>query len=369
LSKHGIVAGLLALAVVGAALAGCESSKPAPFAPPHGELAPAPSGPAPLDVFSAERAWSDLVALGEASASDGGDPRAVLRAALEPLGLELRELDTGGSEADGRPVLHHLAATLKGSSPDLFVLIAPYDGGGNPAPPPLGGNVGTSGAALLLELARVFSTRTNAYTLRFVFLAGEQSASSGADRWRGSLDLAERMDEQRELERTRLLVAFDGVCAPDLRIVRDLASHRVFREEFFKAAQRVARERTFPVEQGFEQTQASHVAFLDRGLRASVAIVGARAASELALEDPPSGCVPESIESVGLVALEAIDTIAARLAKIDRFARSPLSELTPMDLSPAARAPTESATRVWSESVVLPATAPGPFDDAGGRSE
>jgi hypothetical protein len=246
------------------------------------------------------------------------------------------ELETGAElEPEAAPALRHLTATLAGISPDLFVLVAPYDGGGDPGSPPLAGNAGVSGAALLLELARVLTTRTNPYTLRFVFLAGEQSAASATDRWLGSRELAERMDERGELERTRLLVVFDGVCAPDLRIARDLSSHRVFREEFFKAARRVDRESAFPAGQPFVQVEASHLAFLDRGLRASVAIVGVRAAAESAPEPPP-GCVPESLEAVGLVSLEALDAIGARLAKIDRFAHSPLSELMPAEPAPAS---------------------------------
>lgn len=344
MNQVGIGAGLLALAVVGAVLASCESSPP-PARPT--EARPA-SEAAPLDVFSGARAWSDLIALTGAEAQ-GGDPRAVLRAALEPLGLEVREVETGGGEPEGPPPLRHLIADLPGHSSDLFALVAPYDGGGEPGSPPLAGNVGASGAALLLELARVLSTRANPYTLRFVFLAGEQSARVGDGRWRGSLALAERMREQGDLEHTRLLVAFDAVCGPDLRIVRDLNSHRVYREEFFKAARRVRHTQAFAVDQPFEQAQASHVAFLAQGLRASVALVGTRAVASGSDERPP-GCVPESIESVGVVALEALETIGARLAKIDRFARSPLSDLAPEALIP-------------DESTTLPA------DRAGGRAE
>jgi hypothetical protein len=333
LDEHGILAGLLALAVVGAASVGCESSRPQPPAPVPVEVAP---GPPPLDVFSGERAFEDLRALGEEGRAEGGDPRAVLERALAPLGLEVQPLATGeGAEAEGVAPLAHLMATLPGTSPDLFVLIAPYDGGGDPGPPPLAGDVGASGAALLLELARVLSTRTNPYTLRFVFVAGDRSALSGPDapeRWRGSRELAARMQERGELAHTRLLVAFDAVCGAGLRVVRDLGSHRVYREEFFKAAQRVGKQGAFPAGQPFEQVQASHVAFTDRGLRASVAIVGADEPAEAG--DPPPGCVPASLEAVGWVALEALETIGARLAKIDRFAHSPLSELAPPPLAP-----------------------------------
>jgi hypothetical protein len=328
--------GLAALCAVA-----CGSAPPVnpPLAVRTAEEAPVPAPP-PLDVFSAERAWSDLLAL------TGSEPPdvAALATALDGLGLEVREVDTPGPDLEPEPPpLRHVIATLAGASPDLFVLVAPYDGAGRHAAPPLGGDRGSSGAALLVELARVLSTRPFPYTLRFVFLAGERDAS-GTESWQGSRAVAEQMDESGELARTRVLVAFDAVCGANLRIARDLASQRVYREEFFKAAKRVGRQDVFPPGAAFVQVEASHLAFLDRGLRASVAIVGAGSADPTAPEPEvaaPPNCVPEGLEAVGLVALEALDTIGRRLEKIDRFARSPLTEIGSPESVPAAARPAE----------------------------
>ena len=43
-------------------------------------------------------------------------------------------------------------------------------------------------------------------------------------------------------------------------------------------------------------------------------------------EDTARRCSPHSLEVVGEVTLEALDRIAARLARIDRFRESPLED-------------------------------------------
>ena len=88
------------------------------------------------------------------------------------------------------------------------------------------------------------------------------------------------------------------------------------------------------------------------GVRASVALVDTRyggdeppgAYAETA-EDVPAHCAPESLESVGIVALEALGTIGRRLEKIDRFARSPLAEVEPtVRAAPAEEPPPDPGT-------------------------
>jgi hypothetical protein len=334
-----IMAGLLALGLAGLAAGGCESSRPPPVAPPTAP--PAEPLPPPLYAFSVDRAWSDLLTLSGAVTPGSESPgRAYLLTTLDGLGLEVREVETPdpevreveppGSEGSEVAPLRHVIATLPGASSDLFALVAPYDPEAVHTAPPLGGNAGVSGAALLLELARVLSTRQLPYTIQFVFLAGEQDVDATASRL-GSVRLAERWEDLGELARLRLLVVFDRVCGAKLRIARDLGSHRMYREEFFKTAKRLGREEVFPPGQSFEQVESSHQAFLERGLRASVAIVGGADVAEPSEEgdpgDAPVECVPESLEAVGLVTLDALDTIGVRLAKIDRFSRMPLSEL------------------------------------------
>jgi glutaminyl-peptide cyclotransferase len=327
------------VASLGLACGGSASPSPAPLEAPG-------APPPPSEAFSADRAWSDLEALTEigprAAGSDGAArARAYLVDQLSRLDLEVREIETRdelGEEHE--PVeLVHVVATIEGRSPGLFLLVTPYDSAHFDEFPFVGANDGASGAALLLELARVLSQRDLPFTTRIVFLEGEGRLGRGGpviaeSRWLGSRALARLMEESDELDRIRLLVAFSKVCDADLHIVRDLGSHRMHREEFWKAARRQGREEAFSREEGFESPAASHVAFRDRGVRPVVAIVdtsfggddppGIYAGSE---EDTIEHCAPASLETVGIVSLDAIDAIGARLAKIERFSRSPTADL------------------------------------------
>ncbi len=128
------------------------------------------------------------------------------------------------------------------------------------------------------------------------------------------------------------------MCDADLRVARDLLSHRIYREEFWRAAARLGHSDAFPPGASFESPVASHRVLAAVGLRRVVALVdtsfggdeppGLYAGTE---DDDLEHCSADSLEAVGKVALEALDKISQRLAKIDRFAESPLegtSELT-----------------------------------------
>lgn len=299
---------------------------------------PAPASvPLPLGVFSARRAFADVEALAQRASDAGQDPAGALRSyvalQLEATGLALESVDLPRLRADGEGggaapgTWTHLVATAAGASPDLFLLVARLDraGPGRSSSEQL--QEDASGAALLLELARVLSTRSLPYTARFVWLAGEDAPGDGPDTGGaghpgGSEALVAEMAARGDLARIRLLVAFDRVCRDDLRIARDLGSHRVYREEFFDAATRIGRDGVFLRTQDYESVVASHLAFRDAGVRSVVALV---AAGSNAIPPHEHPCAAQSLEAVGVVALDALDAIGRRLAKIDRFSRAPLA--------------------------------------------
>jgi glutaminyl-peptide cyclotransferase len=337
-----VLARLVVLLAGSVGVSGCETSQ----APATGEAVPEepPAQPADPTRFSAERAFGDLralVAIGpRVSGTEGAErARAYLRGELAAQGFEVVEIDAQ-RRTEGAPEtpLRHLSVTLPGASPDRFLLVAPYDTSRFTSFEFVGANDGASGAAVLLELARVLKVRQLPYTTQLVFLDGEGRADGegegeALERWRGSAALAGRMRENGELEGIRLLVAFHQVCDAELRIARDLSSNRVHREEFFKAARRIGRPDGFPTDRGFETVAASHDAFREAGVRGALVISDTRyggdtvpgAFAETA-DDTPEHCAPESLEVVGAVTLEALDTIGRRLAKIDRFTRSPLAD-------------------------------------------
>ena len=333
-----------------AGLAACGSPSPHPKVDPAGEVG-AFSGPL----------WTDLEALASAPrplGSEGAEAaRSYITTRLAASGITVETVSTTAQSAGFGPLaLTHLVATLPGTSSDRIVLIAPYDSGLYDGFAFVGANDGASGAAVLLELARAFKEHPVPYTVELVWLEGEGRIGLGAgeereQRWLGSRGLAEHWAKTDHLRGIRLLVAFNCVCDADLRVARDLGSHREFREAFWRAARRLGYTDAFPTTRGYETLVGSHVAFRELGVRPVVAIED----SAFGGDEPPglyansdadslSHCAPESLDVVGKVAVAAIDSISTRLAKIDRFARMPA--LAPEEEQPAqqpAPAPPEQA--------------------------
>jgi len=321
----------LALATVGVVTA-CGGSQ----SPPEPDLSKAPG------EFSGSLAWTELTALAReprALGSDGAEAaRSEITARLGSLGIAVESVTTTAqSKGFGPLVLTHLVAKLPGASPDRIVLVAPYDSGQYDGFAFVGANDGASGAALLLELARVFSGRAFPYTVEFVWLEGEGRLGRGDAaerdlRWLGSRGLAEHWAETGQLEGIRLLVAFNRVCDADLRVARDSGSEREPRESFWRAARHLGFGEEFSATRAYESVESSHVAFRERGVRAVVAIedtaFGGNEAPGIfaGKDDVLAHCSPESLDVVGRVSTEAIEAIATRLAKIDHFSRMPSAD-------------------------------------------
>ena len=127
------------------------------------------------------------------------------------------------------------------------------------------------------------------------------------------------------------MVYLNRIGDADLHIARDLLSHRIYREEFWKAAQRLDRTDVFHMDAPFESTGLKHRDLSTIGLRRIVSLVdttfggdeppGLYAGTE---QDTMQRCSPESLEAVGSVVLEGLEAISKWLIKIDHFSRLPL---------------------------------------------
>ena len=330
--------------------------------------------------FSSALAWADLEDLAQGPrelGSEGAEAaRGHIRARLAAAGIAVETVTTTAeSKSFGPLALTHLVATLPGASPDRIVLIAPYDSGVYDGFSFVGANDGASGAALLIELARALSARSLPYTVELVWLEGEGRIGHGTGddrelRWLGSRGLAERWAETGHLRGIRLLVAFNRVCDADLRIARDSASHREFREEFWKTARHLGYADAFAPTRGYESVESSGSAFRDRGVRAVVAIEDSSFGGDDApglyagKDDVLKHCAPESLDVVGRVAVETVSSIATRLAKIDRFARMPNAEpespAKPSGSKPAGAAPPAPPSEPQATGAAPPAPPPEP---------
>ena len=331
---------LLVLLVLGAVvLAACES---VPQGPP----------PAAPSTFSASDAWHHLEALtgfGSRQTGTRGAARArrYLRKHLEELGADVDEVKLRlASEDEGPREIRHLVATLPGESSDRLVLAASYDSRALPDVEFVGANASASGPALVLELARALSERSRPYTIVVALVDGDALPATGpAARFSGSRSLASWLSEEAAggFAKIRLAVFFQQVADPELSIARDLRSHPIYREFFWKAARDLGRESYFAPGASVESVDAGHLEFIDRGLLRSVVIADPRFGGPDvpgryagSVEDTVERCSRDSLGIVGDVALEALDRIAARLVRIDRFHSSPLGTYGPAPARMAA---------------------------------
>jgi hypothetical protein len=322
-------------AAVLCAVAALACQSPAPPAP-RSASAPSPGS----GLFDKAGAWEDLQAFAaigpRVMGTEGAaEARRYIVSQLAELGLQT-EMQGVRVERDGEDSLRieNVAAMVPGASSDVILLIAPYDTRPYATFRHQGVNEGGSGAAVLLELARSLSRQELPYTVWFVFLEGEAPLGEGPlaePSHFGSRGLAERLVALGAVEHVRLGVVIDRVCDADLVIARDIGSHRIYREEFWHAARRIERTEAFPRRSEYQSPRSSQEALSAVGVSRMVTLSdtsfggdeppGLYAGNE---DDSIEHCSPESLETVGLVTLEALDTITRRLARIDRFSRSPV---------------------------------------------
>lgn len=345
---------VLALLLVGTS---CSMPSAMPFGLGHRLSPPAPPL-VPVYDFSGEQACVYRDALATMTPRPTGSDasartRAYIETELEKLGLEVRALEfevpkakpaksadpeaagsaepgEDASKPAGEPetmTITHLVTEIPGHSDDLILLGAKYDTteashpGETPADP-------TSGdAGLLLEFARSLVARPLPYTVWLLFLDGEgpevfyrKTRMPGL----GSLYLAKQLAEDGTLERVRVGVFYQEVDRPNVVILRDLYSHRVYREAFWTAARQLGDTDAFPEEADFDSPHASHRAFFRTGLRRVVVISGHVDADEGGqAEVAPVPCSPTSLAIVGRVSLAALGDLSALLRKVDRLAPPP----------------------------------------------
>ena len=210
-----------------------------------------------------------------------------------------------------------------------MLLVAPFDTRSSDDTEFVCANDGASGAAVVLELAQAIVSDPFPYATQIVFVDGETPfLSEGTGRrYRGvgRDGLATRIQEEGT-SGIRLMVFLNRVGDANLRIARDLMSERVYREEFWKAAADLGRDDAFPSDARFENSGVDHQSFLLIGFRRIVSIVDSRNGDDQppgryadTADDTIGRCSPDSLETVGVVVLEALDSIAQRLLKIDRF--------------------------------------------------
>jgi hypothetical protein len=214
------VARSVLVAVGLAAIAGCERAE---------TPVPAPVAAEPR-AFDGERAFRDLVAQVQLGPRHPGSPgsaavRELLRARLRQAGWAVRDHAFEARLPDGsRAALVNLIADLpaSGSEPGVLMLVAHYDTKHLPSVPQFAGaNDGASGAAVLLELARVLPREPRPLAVRIALFDGEEAVGPnirGGDGLYGSRALAAEMRADGSLAQVRALLLVDMVGDADLNL-------------------------------------------------------------------------------------------------------------------------------------------------------
>lgn len=303
-----------------------------------------PRHPRPSDFPGAGPGFSGEVAQAHRSALRGmgerwpGSPgdetaRAYLARAFRRNGATFEEVSRGDRV--------HLLAEIPGASRDVVLLVATY--------PVLGlGNdwIDEAGAAVLVELARVWTASEPPYTLRFALaetrpfravvdvddfaIEWEEVDRAGIAREIvvvAGRELALAIEDRGEPEQIRAIVALDLSHRPDPVFLRDLRSHPGFRKIFWESAARLGSDSAFPRDADWASPKSLHLGFRERSMDRVLALVDASSApgesggEVYAAGRGDSRSTAMVLDSVGLVIVDAIETLMRRLQKVDAFSR------------------------------------------------
>jgi hypothetical protein len=318
-------------------LLGCQNA-PEPAAPlvwlPDGEASVGQSLVAPFSGAHVVETAQRLVSQegDSASGEDLAQRRGAIMELLSALGVPNEEWllasasDAVVPDADTptSTPLNAVVGVLDGGSDDLLLLLAgdePSDRGGVALDP----IDRVSGTAALLELARVLAARPRPYGVWLGFL--DDSRPDAALDFEASELFLEELARRGVLPRVRLVVLFGSLLDPDLRIDRDLRSHRVHRETFWESARALGLEDVFSRDAPFGSPESAHVVWLAGGFRNVVAIVGepSSRSSEARTQEDTTAEIATRLDEFGVVVLDTLARIAARFEGIDGFAKSPLT--------------------------------------------
>lgn len=289
-------------------------------------------------IDSLERGFSGRLARAHLESMEGLYPRfpgshgdAIARAYLSQefrgVGAEIRVLIEGDRQ--------HLIAEQQGASDDVVLLVAPY--------PALQSGlwIDDSGAAILLELARVMGSTRLPYTLGFVLAETRPlrlpltDASPGAEPgWqpiltpvaaRGRLteaghSLARAIQADGGASRVRAVIVFDTKARRGLRVARDLRSHPEFRRLFWESAAALGFGAMFPPDAEWASPDSLHLGFRERSMDRVLALVHVLAPDAPADAMRTGGeALPGIFDSIGVVSVEALTKLMLRFEKVDAF--------------------------------------------------
>src|SRR5262249_19368612 len=240
---------------------------------------PAATAPAPAE-FDGARAFRDLEALVKlgprpAGSAAAGQARELLRERLRQAGWRVETHDFQVPRRGGQPLAMENVIARHGSGPARTLAITHYDTKHIAGIDFVGANDGASGAAVLLELARVTSGDPRTAGLELVFFDGEEAFGANItpdDGLYGSKALAQRMADDGSLAQVHAVVLVDMVGDRDLNLALDLGSQERLRKASEPAARKSGDPPPFAPGQAMSVID-DHSPFQERGVPLTLALI------------------------------------------------------------------------------------------------
>lgn len=232
----------------------------------------------------------------------------------------------------------HLIGERKGVSSDVVLLVAAY-----PALPS-GIWVDDSGAAILLEIARVVESTRLPYTLVYALAETRPLRTSAPDdlgdsdpSWQPDLgsaaarrqivdaghSLARGIETKWGSSRIRAVVVFDTSAIARGPVARDLRSQPEFRKIFWTTAAELGFAPMFPLDGDWTSPASLHLGFSERSMDRVLALVHVErdVVDPDPMRNPAEAPLPGIFDSVGTVSVEALLRLMRRFEKVDAFSR------------------------------------------------
>ncbi len=270
---------------------------------------------ATVTEFNGERAFNDLRQLVQLGPRPAGSEsleraRAYIERQLSAAGADIREDPFVATM--GKIPMTNVIGVINGERPTVVILAGHYDTARIDGVHFVGANDGGSSAALLLEMARVLSRRTNRFTYWLVFFDGEEALKkwSSTDSLYGSRHLAEKLASDGKLSQIKAMILVDMVADRHLNILRESNSTAWLCDLVFKTGRTLGYSKAFCG--GSLPVEDDHLPFVARGVP-SVDIIDLMPFGSYhhTAQDSIDKCSPESLALVGRVVL-------ATLAELER---------------------------------------------------
>ncbi len=248
-------------------------------APPPLSPRPAPAARTPFD---ADRSMADLVALAELGPRPLGsealeNARGYVRAQLEAAGWSVEIEDVAVQTPGGGRVLKNTLASLPGERDERYVLLATHldtkrlEGVSGFT----GANEGASGAAVLIECARVLAAMKPRPAVRIAFFDGKEALGRSGPRHGlyGSRAFVEHVVAAGEVDRLIAVVVCDMVGDERLQFTDDLRSTTSVAASLLDAGARLGYGRYFEIARAHSipiAVRNDHIPFLRAGIPAAL---------------------------------------------------------------------------------------------------